>query len=144
MIPTGPPDEPCVEKWLMTGISMPSMKKRFSDGAPPLINMSFRKLGVLATPGSDCMAREMSRFPPGFRLISFTPMLRNDRGLSSLFRNASAFISTVFSSSALFSKGMSMMVGRALLSCTSKIVAFLYPTKETIMLYKEAGRLENV
>ena len=119
IIPTGPPDEPCVEKWLMTGISIPSMKNLFSAGAPPLMSMSFRKLGVLATPGSVCIALDMSRFPPGFRLISFTPIVRSDLVLSSLFRKCSSFISTVFSSSTVVSNGMSMIVGLAFVSWTS-------------------------
>ena len=45
--------------------------------------MSFLKLGMAATPGNERKARLMSRPPPGFRLISFVPMLRTLNGASS-------------------------------------------------------------
>ena len=63
-MPTGPPEAPCVEKWLMLGISTPSRKKRFSEGPPPRTIRSLRKAAVEATPGKVWMTREMSRLPP--------------------------------------------------------------------------------
>ena len=98
MIPTGPPDAPCVEKWLMFGISTPSRKKRFSDGPPPLTIRSFRKAAVDATPGKDCTTLDMSRFPPALFSISLNPITRSPSGLSAVLRKGEA---TMFTSSRL-------------------------------------------
>lgn len=70
IIPTGPPEAPWVEKWLIFGISTPSKKKRFSEGPPPLTIKSLRNAAVDATPGKVCTTREISRFPPALFSIS--------------------------------------------------------------------------
>ena len=67
----------------MVGISMPSIKNRFSFGAPPLITKSLRNEGMLTTPGNDLNALLISLPPPGFLFISFAPILRTLSGLSS-------------------------------------------------------------
>ena len=87
MIPTGPPDAPCVLKWLIFGISTPSKKKRFSEGPPPLTIKSLRNAAVDATPGKVCTTREISRFPPALFSISLKPITRSPSGLSAVLRN---------------------------------------------------------
>ena len=81
----GPPDAPCVAKWLMLGISIPSMKKRFSAGPPPRTIRSFLyPMGENATPGKERTMREMSRLAPGIFSMSCMPMTYRLTGLSAL------------------------------------------------------------
>ena len=89
IIPTGPPEAPWVEKWLIFGISTPSKKKRFSEGPPPLTIKSLRNAAVDA-PGKVCTTREMSRFPPALFSISLKPITRSPSGLSAVLRNGEA------------------------------------------------------
>ena len=83
----GPPDAPWVAKWLMLGISMPSMKKRFSAGPPPRTIRSFRyPMGENDTPGKERTMREMSRLAPGIFSMSCMPMTYRLTGLSLVVR----------------------------------------------------------
>ena len=85
---TGPPEAPCVAKWLMFGISIPSMKNAFSEGPPPLTIRSLRyPIGENDTPGYDLTILAMSLFAPGILSISPMLMIFMLTGLSMLLRN---------------------------------------------------------
>ena len=129
IIPTGPPEAPCVEKWLIFGISTPSRKKRFSDGPPPLTIRSFLNAAVEATPGKDCTTREMSRFPPALFSISLNPMTRRPSGLSAVLRKGEA---TTLTSCKFSLAGSSSMGKKISLLATrnSAVTAGLYPRNE--------------
>ena len=47
MIPTGPPDAPCVEKWLMFGISTPSRKNQYILAYLPVVKQKTYTLGAV-------------------------------------------------------------------------------------------------
>jgi hypothetical protein len=73
------------------------------------------------------MTFEMSRFPPGLRAISFTPILRNDIGDSSLRTNGEDFISTSVRLVVLIYKGKSTIAGFTLFTSISKKVLLSNP-----------------
>ena len=66
---------------------MPSKKKRFSDGAPPLIIMSFLKDDDEDTPGKFDITLEISLFPPGLLEISEAFIVRKLTGLALVLLN---------------------------------------------------------
>ena len=101
--------------------------------------MSFRKLGMAATPGSDRKARLMSRPPPGLRLISLVPMLRTLKGASSTVARDSATTSAASTAMAASFNATFTTAGRAGVVSISKTVLGVYPRNETTTLCTPAG-----
>ena len=96
--------------------------------------MSFRKLGMAATPGNERKARLMSRPPPGFRLISLVPMLRTLNGASSTVPRDSTTTSAASTATADSTKAAFTTAGRAGVVSTSNAVYVAYPRNETTTL----------
>ena len=85
--------------------------------------MSFRKLGMAATPGKERKARLMSLPPPGLRLISLVPMLRTLNGASSKVPREDATTSAASTAMAALLKATFTTAGRAGVVSISKIVS---------------------
>ena len=101
--------------------------------------MSFRKLGIAATPGNERKARLMSRPPPGFRLISLVPMLRTLNGDSSWVARDSVTTSAASTATAEACNATFTTAGRAGVVSTSYTVSVVYPKNDITTLCTPDG-----
>ena len=131
IIPTGPPEAPCVEKWFRTGISIPSKKNLFSLGPPPLIITSLRYAGVEPTPGNDCITLEISRLLPGLLSISFVLIVCIESGDSIFFSKGLADTSTSSRTCSSCSNFICKKGILLLLNIISEVIVGLYPMYDT-------------
>ena len=107
---TGPPDAPCVAKWFMLGISIPSMKNVFSEGPPPLTIKSLRyPIGENDTHGHERTILAMSMLAPGMFSISLIFIISTLIGLSMLLRKGDGL--TVDADISVGSSSISIRIG---------------------------------
>ncbi|MFQ9021000.1 MAG: hypothetical protein ACLR6J_05825 [Parabacteroides merdae] len=113
MIPTGPPDAPCVEKWLMFGISL---RHRERNGFQTVLlpdQSVVSKAAVDATPGKDCTTLINLVSPALSR--SLEPDHAQSGGLSAVLRKGEATIPLLCRLSLLSSSsiGKHVLVGNS-------------------------------